>query len=306
MRDHRVYALFLAVALAAAPAAAAEDCSLKMLTSVDTTATASGGMLVPVTMAGAKKQLLLDTGGFFSEITPQLAKELGLTPRSSAVLQYDVSGQPVGTSVKVRDFSMGTLTAFSMEFMVGGGGMGGDGALAPNIIQAYDVELDFPRNKLALISPEHCKGQVVHWPASAVAAVPIRVTEAGHILFPMTLDGKQVQAMLDTGAMRTTLSYDAAERIFGLHTRAASHRFNTLSFEGVTINNPDIALAGNITRAPASQMGTLPSTDMKHDAPELLLGMSTLKRLHVYIAYKEQMLYLTAGEGSPAGHASGR
>ena len=296
MRDHRVYALFLAVALAAAPAAAAEDCSLKMQTSVDTVSTASGGMLVPVRMAGAKKQLLLDTGGFFSEITPQTATELGLTPRSSAVLQYDASGQPVGKAVDVRDFSMGNLKASSMEFMVGGGGMGGDGALTPNIIQAYDVELDFPHNKLALISPEHCKGQVVHWPASAVAAVSVRVTDTGHIVFPMMLDGKSVQAMLDTGTMQTTLSNDAAERIFDLHSRAASHRFKTLSFEGVTINNPEIALAANITRAPMSQMGTLPSTDMKHDAPDLLLGMSTLKHLHVYIAYKEEMLYITAGE----------
>jgi predicted aspartyl protease len=306
MRDRRAYALFLAAALAAVPAAAAEDCSLKMQTSVDTVTAASGGMLVPVTMAGAKKQLLLDTGGFFSEITPQTAGELGLKMRNSAVLQYDVSGQLVGKAVDVRDFSMGNLKAPSMEFMVGGGGMGGDGALAPNILQAYDVELDFPRNKLALISQDHCKGQVVHWQAAAVAAVPMRVTDAGHIVFPMTLDGRQVQAMLDTGAMHTTLSHDAAERIFGLRTRAASHRFKTLSFEGVTINNPDIALAGNITRAPMSQLGTLPSTDTKHEAPDLLLGMSTLKRLHVYIAYKEEMLYITAGEGAPAGRASGR
>ena len=118
----------------------------------------------------------------------------------------------------------------------------------------------------------------------------------------MTLDGHRVQAMLDTGAAQTALSMDAAERIFGLKTRAASHRFKTLSFEGVTINNPEIALADNITRAPMSQMGKLPSTDMKRDAPDLLLGMSTLKQLHVYIAYKEEMLYITTGEG--AQHAS--
>ena len=305
------WAISLIGALAmASPTMAAEDCSLKMFTSIDTVAAASGGMLVPVTLAGARKKLLLDTGGYYSEISPQVADELALYRRNIGLVQYDATGHGVHEVVTVSDFTLGNLKSRSMPFAVGASSLGSDGALAPDILKAYDVELDFPHNKLSLISPDHCNGQVVHWPATAVAAVPMRVTPANHIVFSAELDGHAVRAMLDTSATRTALSVKAAGDIFGLYTAATSHRFKTLSIDGIGVNNPDIALQADITRYATPTKGDtsvrLISGDARSDEPDLLIGMSTLKHLHVYIAYKEQMLYITAGEGTASGGASGR
>ena len=281
-----------------APASAAEDCTLKQLAAVETTAATSGGMLVPVTMAGKQVKMLLDTGGYMSSVSPRVARELGLATRHVGIVQYDVAGKPIDQTVDVRDFRLGTLKASSLEFMVGEPPSGTDGVLAPNILQAYDVELDFPRKKLSLISPDHCKGQVVYWPNTAVAAVPMRITETGHIVFRMQLDDQRVQAMLDTATQRTTLSTSAASRLFNINASMPTYRFKTLSVEGITVNNPEIALASNITRAPTTRASGLLSSDERRDTPDLLLGMSTLKHLHVYIAYKERMLYITAGDSS--------
>jgi hypothetical protein len=41
-------------------------------------------------------------------------------------------------------------------------------------------------------------------------------------------------------------------------------------------------------------------TDDLQGLPGLILGMSVLSKLHVYIAYKERTLYLSAGAPSPA------
>ncbi len=137
----------------------------------------------------------------------------------------------------------------------------------------------------------------------------MRVTQASHIVFPAELDGHKVRAMLDTSATRNALSTRAAEEIFDLITSVPSHRFKTLSIEGISVNNPDIALLADITRHSAPDKGDtgvrLISGDGPRDEPDLLVGMSMLKHLHVYIAYNEQMLYITAGEQASTGeHAS--
>ncbi|MGQ0741775.1 MAG: aspartyl protease family protein [Alphaproteobacteria bacterium] len=307
MGSHRILGIvFGASLLAATSPALAADCSLKILASIETARNASGGMLVPVTITGAKKTLLLDTGGYFSEITPQATDQLGLKRRNIGIFQYNAWGHPVTQRVRIRGFALGNVKAESVDFMVGTAPAGVDGTLAPNLFRAYDVELDFAGNKLTLVSPDHCKGQVVYWPHTAVAAVPMRVTETGRIVFPVSLDGSRLQAMLDTGAARTTISTAAAQKNFGISMRAGTHRFKTLSIDGVTVNNPEIALSANVTRAPRGELEGLPSADIRRYSPDLLIGMSTLKHLHVYIAYSEQMLYFTAGVGTPAARASGR
>ena len=62
-----------------------------------------------------------------------------------------------------------------------------------------NVDFDFAGNKLNLVSPDHCAGNVVYWQAPTVAVVPMTLNTTGHIMFRMELDGRRVNAMLDTG-----------------------------------------------------------------------------------------------------------
>src|SRR4051812_41674384 len=74
-----------------APAEAA-DCGLKRFSGVDTTPTASGGMLIPVTIGTTPKFLLMDTGGAISGLTLSAARELGLNALRSNVQLYGIGG----------------------------------------------------------------------------------------------------------------------------------------------------------------------------------------------------------------------
>jgi Aspartyl protease len=295
------------LAMTVLPAAAA-DCTLKMAASMDTMRAPSGLVLVPVTIAGGKKLLLLDTGGFFSELTPQTVSELGLSPRHIGTFQYDASGKAIDQVVDASDVSFGQMKAGSMQFMVATGEIGGansniSGVLGPKTLSAYDLDLDFPGNKLQLMSQDHCPGQVVYWPHTAIAAIPVRITTDNHVIFPMELDGHRLQALLDTGQAQTALATHAAQTVFGV-SGSGSHRFKTLSVEGITINNPEINLLPDEARN--NMLTNAYSGTNAESFPDLLLGMSELQHLHVYVAYKEKMLYITAGGAAPQGGASGR
>jgi len=307
-------------------AVAADDCHpLTLFASVDLQRREHDTrMFVPVSINGQPKLMLLDTGGFMSEVTPQAVEELHLQHETVQFASVDLAGAESHQAADVGSFGIGTLTTKSVQFVIApeqdlfNGDPQFAGILAPNVLKSYDVDIDFGAPKLSLLSPDHCEGKVVYWPAAAVAVVPIRVLKFGHIAIPVELDGKTVDALLDTGASRSTLTQVAAESLFGLkmgspdapyateffgsHGAVYHHRFASLNFGGIAVGNLDVALIpgyrDKLEQAPAlgSRLGN-PSD--KAEFQDMLIGMNVLKHLHIYIAYKEQKLYVTPA-GAPA------
>jgi hypothetical protein len=186
--------------------------------------------------------------------------------------------------------------------------------LAPSVLQKFDADFDFTARKLNFVSADHCEGKVVYWTAPAIAIVPMYVAQFGHVIFPMTLDGKRVTGLLDTDATNTAMNLDVARRIFDVDVNGPDvqkvgeingrytanvygRRFETLEVDGVVVADPLITLLPNmIGSAPAPRTGSLVrDNDDVQGLPDLILGMSVLSKPHVYIAYKERNLYLSAG-----------
>jgi hypothetical protein len=116
------------------------------------------------------------------------------------------------------------------------------------------------------------------------------------------------------------MNLDVARLVFNVNVNAADvqktgqvaggytanvyrRRFKKLELDGVVITDPLITLL------PEVMMGPLPAppsgsffweNDDLQGLPTLILGMSVLSKLHVYVAYKERRLYLSAGAPSPA------
>ncbi len=315
--------LVLLLGAAVSTPAVAEECNkpLSLVTSVDM-APAEGNreVLVPVTLAGKPKLLLVDTGGAMTEMSPEVADELAL-PRARAAFQlFDVSGRMSNQFVHAG-MQLGNLKADDMVFMLAPSGQDfGDtmvaGLLAPDILQHYDVDIDFGARKFNLLSQDHCDGKVIYWKADAVAVVPIKVMASGHILLPVLLDGKEVQAMLDTGAYNTTLSRPVAEEQFGLkmgapdtpqtgtltdRTAAATfhHVFPTLGLEGIAVSNVDVDILPDFIKQvqrenAAPELGShFAARGADETQQAMLLGMNVLRHFHIYIAYKENRIYIT-------------
>ncbi|HTT81942.1 MAG TPA: pepsin/retropepsin-like aspartic protease family protein [Rhizomicrobium sp.] len=282
-------------------------------------------MFVPVRLQGRQEYMLLDTGGALDQVTPQIVAALHLpTYRTPTLRFYDLTGNYTNAATVVPDFAIGNLIGHDVNFVImpddsfGGRGYIA-GILGPGILRYYDVAIDFGTKTLTLLSQDHCTGRVIYWPAPTVAVIPMQVQKAsGHIVVPVTLDGRRLNALLDTGAYTTLLNLSAAENDFGLDVRRAGlmpvgrlggrdnpmiyrHRFASLSFGGVTVANPMI----DVIRDLAERMGprTVTGTrvpDVQEELPDLLIGMDILRHLHLYIAYGEQKLYITPASAPAA------
>jgi predicted aspartyl protease len=319
MRIAMMFTALLALAAGTAHAECAKPLSL--VTSIDMTPVKeTRAILVPVTLNGKQKQFLVDTGGAMTEMSPDVADELALPRQTTAIQLFDVSGRMSNQYVHA-DFGIGTLNAKDMVLMLSPAGQDFEGTpiaglLAPDILKHYDVDIDFGSGKFNLISQDHCDGKVIYWQADAVAVVPMKVMASGHILLPVLVNGKEVTALLDTGAWNTTLSQAVAEQLFGLKmgspdtpatgtlaTRSAAstyhHVFDTLGFEGIAVSHTDIDIIPDFGKQIERENATPETgshlagrrTDETQEA--MLLGMNILRHFHIYIAYKEDRVYIT-------------
>jgi predicted aspartyl protease len=301
--------------------ASAEECTkpLSLIASIDLVPVTDDRMVViPVTVGGKEKFLQVDTGGAFTEMSPEVADELGLPRTHSGRQVFDVSGM-MSDEIVHTSLKMGNLTADDMVFQISAVSHdSGDarlaGLLAPDILKHYDLDLDFGQHKFNLLSQDHCEGKVVYWKADVVAVVPMKVMAGGHILLTVQVDGKDVTAALDTGAWNTTLSEPVAESTFGLKPAdmektgtlpqrdgAATYRhtFKTLGLEGIAVSNPTIDVIPDFNtglrheNATATTGSHLSNKGSDETAQAMLLGMDVLRHFHIYIAYKEQKLYIS-------------
>jgi hypothetical protein len=313
----------------AAPAFA-DDCGpLQQAASVDLTMTPNGLPMVPVTLNGSPRKFLFGTAGSISTITQAAADSLNLSAVSSRVRLLSTNGNASSRFVSVASFVYGGLQGKDLEFLIspdsnlGSPNLPVDGELAGDIMKRYDTEMDFAGGKLSYFLPDHCDGHVVHWTTAPASVVPFRRTQPGirnpndtDIRFHVTLDGKDLLAVLNTAGGRSQMSartadtYDVNEDTMGtvpLGTMAGhkvfSYAFKTIAFGDVTVNNPRVVILPDVVgRNDPNNAGRTDSRIKKEDddlEPDLSIGMDVIRQLHIYVATKEEKLYITAA-GPPA------
>ena len=109
----RSASLAVMATLCAAPAWAQQPtCQLKMVNSVPLTMVGNGRVaLAPVTINGTKTNLLIDTGGVFTQLSAGAIDDLKLTVQDSGVKLLDLYGRAAEGSVRINSFVLGRLQA---------------------------------------------------------------------------------------------------------------------------------------------------------------------------------------------------
>jgi predicted aspartyl protease len=294
-------ALLTALLTAIGPAAAQEqkepDCPLRMIASLQMHTMPDGRVTVPVQLDGHEYRLMVDTGGYINTVSPMVTKERSYQP----VFSQGTTLRGMGTTllnryVQVQDFAIGRTHGKDFRFFVDDiNDVSVDGTLAPQILAAYDLDLDFAHEKMNLVWPDHCPGKVVYWTRGPVSIVPMEMEHRTHIRIPITIDGKEMMATLDTGANTSYISEKAAARFLGIDEKSEgiklrgniringmlgpvrNYPFRELKFGDITVNNPRIDIV----------------SDAVYRSNDLLLGIGILRQLHMYIAYKERKMYIT-------------
>lgn len=226
--------------------------------------------------------------------------------------------------VRVASFSAGDSTARDLQFLVAndrdmGKSTPYDGRLTRRAFTQYDADFDFAGRELRFFTPTGCSDpdQVAYWPHTTVAIVPMALSPDGKMQVQVTIGGQVIDAVMDTGSARTVMRRDIAERLLGLRPGTAemipagdlqdgnamqvyTHTFAQISFAGgVTANNvPALIQSGSmvrkINRTPVLGSRATFAANPGDRIPDLALGMDVLHQLHLYAAFDQNKLYVTA------------
>jgi tetratricopeptide (TPR) repeat protein/predicted aspartyl protease len=202
--------------------AASGDCKLSILLQLPITMGGSFKPMADARINGHDVTLLIDSGAFYSMLSPSTAAEFGLRLEPVPWLTLNgVGGGTVNPRLTTATLTLGGVTIpRKLEFLVGGNEIGGGarGALGQNILRIADVEYDLANGVIRLIKPEgKCKSmRPTYWarPGDAYSEMDIRWATPSE---PFTtgvgyLNGSKIDVLFDTGSWGSMLSLRAAAR----------------------------------------------------------------------------------------------
>jgi tetratricopeptide (TPR) repeat protein/predicted aspartyl protease len=258
---------------------------------------------------GKDVRFLVDSGAFFSVISPASATELGLET-SFAPPGFFMIGLGGGTArmsiTRVKEFMLTGVPLRNVDFVVGGSDVGGGaaGLLGQNILHIGDaVEYDLGHGVVRLFRTKRCeKSRLAYWgdANTQYSAIEIPKTDPGHPFAMATaeVNGKTIRVEFDTGTHLSILSLRAAARA------------------GVTPDSPGAVRAGE-TRglgkiliptyvAPFSSFKIggeeirntrLRIADIDLQDADMLVGADFFLSHRIMVANRQQTLYFTYNGG---------
>ena len=259
----------------------------------------------------------IDTGDSITSLEMAAAERLGL-PLVSGPAGLHMYG--VGGEVQVRettvDLELGGFKLPGKKMLVIGQsqhGVGVAGLMGWDLLQHWDVEFDLADHAIRLFKPKDCKGdEVVYW-SSAYSKAPLQLgsTYAPKVLVDVLLNGRKVQATIDSGATVSIVTRAAAGRggvtpsakadgkTFGLGPTVipvSTAVFDTFSVGGEEIQNARIKVADMFSKDLVTPTGSNLSRQVE-DLPLMLLGADFLRSHRVLIATDQSTLYFTYNGG---------
>ncbi|HEY2034370.1 MAG TPA: aspartyl protease family protein [Rhizomicrobium sp.] len=292
--------LFCTIA-ALASAQDGQPCRLMRMASLDMSLGWAGDISVPINISGRNFLFRVDTGDTVSVISSGAASILGNNVLNSVDHLEFMGKIDLDRYILAKNMQVDQLGGEEFKFMIAPQRLLGpsDGLIGADFLANFDLDIDFAANKLNLFDPNHCPGKVVYWTRDAYADMPIELNNGGHITVAVTLDGKAINADVDTGADRSSLGYETAVHLFNLEGNSKLQKlnmsvnggprhtiyrypFDSLSFGAISVSHPEI----DILPDQAWGVGIAP----------MIIGRNVLRALHLYVAYKEHKLYATPAE----------
>lgn len=309
MRTGLPAGLLLLLVAAASPTHAAGHCKVTRYGVMPVTMMGTRPVLSG-TINGQAVHLVADSGAFFSMISADAARRLGLrlSELPFGLEVHGVGGEERAKRAIAREFTLeglGSKPIKDIEFIVGGNvfSEGIDGVLGQNVLGFADTEYDLANGHILLMKADDCREtNLAYWSKGQDVGVlsfePVTAAEP-HLIARAQLNGKTIRVMLDTGASTSMLALDAAERA------------------GFDRNDPKVTAGGLVhgvgTRSPESWIARFDDLDLggeeirhaqlrvaKFDlgiGADMLLGADFFLSHHLYVARGQRRIYFTFNGG---------
>lgn len=174
---------------------------------------------IPVKIDGNDARLLVDSGGFFSLLSPGAAAQFNLRlrdlPRGMDV--RGINGSVKASLTTAKSLMLAGQTLPNVDFIVGGTSETGiAGTLGANVLGANDIEYDLPDGMIRLFRPKGCSNtNFAYWAGKKPYSV-LQLESGGPthwIVASVVLNGRKMKALFDTGAAGSYLTLQAAARL---------------------------------------------------------------------------------------------
>jgi predicted aspartyl protease len=267
------------------------------------------GLYVAAVIDGQPAKLLLDTGSPMSLLTSETVHRLGLYTEhmlddSDVLIGYaieGIGGRRHTDLAWTRKVELGASPVLGVHFRVvlsrnTGWDPTGDGILGMDMLSRYDLDMDVGHGRLALYQP----GELCAPPAAAQAHTMTRPQDMGLAgpRLAVTIGGQAFEALIDTGAQRSSIMSHAAGRlgpppegpgapfeIYGVgtgHITAAMRSFDGISVGGIALPRLQMAVVG----APG------------FNQLDVILGEDVLRHVHAWL-WASRHTVIVADNGRP-------
>ncbi len=259
-----------------------------------------GEFYTPAILNGHTMEMLVDTGSEGTALTRAATKRLAIGTSLSGEVQ-GIGGIRESFDFYAQTFQIGTLHGTNLRLHatvmdLTHGDAEADGLLGDDFLAAYDIDLDVREHKAILFSA--LKG--CHSPAAALDgdlfATPMVVLgrEDPRPMIKVTIDGKDLTALIDSGASHTGIFRNAARRlglvladlksdphyrVGGIGPRAPEvvrHVMAPVTVGDLTVRNMPVEIIDQHTM----------------DEADMLLGLDFLTRVHVWLSFSSRTVIM--------------
>jgi len=260
-----------------------------------------------VKVNGAVARFAIDTGAWFNFMSRANADALGLRPVPApfGFRMGGIGGSADAEIARIKDLGFLDTDLHNVDFVVGGSDAG-EGSLGANLLDFADLEIDLAHGKVTLFKTDGCrKAELAYWVKEGgtynVADLHPSVNLNDRRSFvDVTINGKRVRALLDSGAVATLLDRRAAEHV------------------GIDLHGPGVKAGGPVRGIGARtyQSWIVPidtfsvgTETIQHSemlvmdgnfgdgSTNMILGVDFMLAHHMYIANSQRKLYFTYNGG---------
>ena len=273
--------------------------------------------LVWTKINGAKARFVLDTGAFYSMMYRDAAVQYQLPITHALGGSYYISG--VGGSenahiATVKSFEFLGATASDSKFLVIDQSLGSEsvGLLGQNILRIGDVEFDLANGIVRFFRPIGCaRRALAYWavntPYSSIELQPQDIVRT-HLISTARINGHRITVAFDTGAPRSFLTLDAAERA-GIRPDSPGVKYvgltggigpgsnktwtapvATFQLGGEQVEHTQLLIQDLEARQP---IGVVSYSSL----PDMILGADFFLSHRIYVAYSQRRIYFTYNGG---------
>ena len=303
MRHVLLLALLLLTA-AAPPPDSPEACTLERRGSL-AVSFAGNQPLVQINLDGRDATLLLDTGAEVTMLTADAARRLMLpTDPQRRTTITGIGGTSSSANVLARRVTLGAAplgerSLAVLPFALRGANAPVDGLLGADLLSQFDLDLDLPHGQVQLYRARDCVSGTPAWREPAAIKADISRGPGRTMLhLPITLDGRGLTAMIDTGAdtgpdlgvidtRAATALGTTAETLretgrFSIHGAAPSdasarrHRFTSAAIGLENLSRPTLLVA-----------------DLPRGSADVLIGIGFARTHRLWISYASRRMFVS-------------